>query len=117
MDIQELDQLVPVWLTYPDAAERLGLDVAGVRRLIDDAELVSVKRGTPAIRSIPESLVSPEVVQGLAGTVTLLRDSGFSDPELLGWLLTPQDDGPSPLELLRSGTRKEVRRRAQLLAF
>lgn len=114
----DLDTHVSEWLTLGQAAELLGIEVAGVRRLIADAELVCVRRGTPAERSVPRELVDPDLVPGLAGTVTLLRDCGCSDEELLDWLLTPDsDDGQSPLHLLRIGHRTEARRRAQMLAF
>ncbi len=54
----------------------------------------------------------------LAGTVTLLRDAGFSDEEALHWLFTPDPTLPgSPVEAMRSGRKTEIRRRAQALAF
>lgn len=118
VDIGELDRIVPAWLSLPEVADHLGIDLAGVRRLIDDSELVAVRRSGGGVgRSVPTALVDPELVVGLPGTVTLLRDSGYTDVELLGWLFTPQDDGASPLELMRAGRKTEVRRRAQLLAF
>lgn len=117
VDIADLDARVPSWLDLPEAADRLGIGVAGVRRLIDDADLVAVKRGSPPIRSVPEVLVTPQLLNGLAGTVTVLRDSGYDDIELLAWLFTAEPGEPSPLELLRTGRKTEVRRRAQVLAF
>lgn len=112
----QVDALVGEWLTVPDAATELGLDVIGVRRLLTDRLLVGVRRGHPAVLSIPAILVKPEPLVSLPGTWTLLADSGFGPLEALRWLFTVED-GASPVELLRRGHKTEVRRRAQALAF
>jgi len=117
--VDDLDQLVPAWLTLPDAAERLGLDVGKVRRLLQDRHLVAVRRGERNVLSVPEDLILDGApVPELRGTLTVLADSGYDDEAALRWLFTPDDSMPgTPLEALRAGRKTEVRRRAQALAF
>jgi hypothetical protein len=107
------------WLTLPDLADELGLEVKRVRKLVDDGVVVAVRRGPDRIRSVPADLVlDGEVIPHLEGTVTLLRDGGYDDEELLRWLFTADETLPGrPVDQLRAGRRGEVRRRAQALAF
>lgn len=107
------------WLTLPDAAELLEVETSRVRRLIDEGELLAVRRGDPVVRSIPAAmLVDGAIAPHLAGTITVLRDAGFSDEEMLVWLFTPDESLPGrPIDQLRAGQRGEVRRRAQAMAF
>lgn len=113
-----IDDLVTDWLTVPDAADRLGVDIPRVRRLLDDRLLLGVRRGRPRVLSIPRALVEPEPLGELPGTLTVLADAGFSPPEALRWLFSPDDTLPgSPIEALRAGRKTEVRRRAQALGF
>ena len=54
----------------------------------------------------------------LPGTITVLRDGGFEDAELLAWLFAEDDSLPGrPIDHLRRGQRGEVRRRALALAL
>lgn len=117
--VNDLDSLITEWLNLPDAAEKLGVEVSRVRRLIDEGQLVAIRRGSPVVRSIPaEFIVDGEVAPHLGGTITVLRDGGFSDEELLAWLFTEDETLPGrPIDHLRRGQRGEVRRRAQALAF
>lgn len=116
---RELDALVGEWLPLPDVAELLGVDITRVRRLVDDRQLVAVRRGKPRVLSVPRALADPEPLPDLSGTVTLLLDAGYTSEEALRWLFTPDESLPgTPVEALRSQHRKtEVRRRAQALAF
>jgi len=41
----DVDQLVPHWLTVPELAESLDLDVVKTRQVLKDGELVAVRRG------------------------------------------------------------------------
>ncbi len=98
----------------------LDIDVSKVRRLIDEGSLVAVRRGDPVVRSVPaELLVDGAIAPHLGGTVTVLRDGGYDDAELLTWLFTEDETLPPgrPIDHLRRGQRGEVRRRAQALAF
>jgi hypothetical protein len=57
-------------------------------------------------------------VKGLSGTIMLLRDGGYGDPEILRWLFADDSSLPgSPIAVLRSGRHREVKRRAQAMAF
>lgn len=118
-DRTALEDLITEWLTLPDVALAMDIEVSRVRRLLEDGALVAIRRGDPVVRSVPaELLVDGEPAPHLAGTITLLRDGGFTDAELLIWLFTADDTLPGrPIDQLRSGQRGEVRRRAQALAL
>jgi hypothetical protein len=117
--VDDLDLLVPEWLTIPDVAERLGLDAGKVRHLIQDRVLVAVRRGDPRVLSVPAAfLVDDAPLAELRGTLTVLADAGYDDQAALGWLFTPDDSLPgTPIDALRAGRKTEIRRRAQALAF
>ncbi|GAB4064911.1 Rv2175c family DNA-binding protein [Angustibacter speluncae] len=116
--LRAVDELVGRWLTVPDVAEVLGCDVTRVRSLLDDRQLVAVRRGRPRVLSVPAALVEPEPLPGLAGTLTVLSDTGHDDLEALRWLFTPEETlGESPVAHLRAGHKAQVRRLAQALAF
>jgi excisionase family DNA binding protein len=115
----ELDQLVPGWLTVPEVAERLGVDVTRVRQLLKDRQLAAVRRGPNDALHVPAAFVAEgAVLKGLAGTLTVLHDAGYSDVEAVRWLFSPDEWFPgSPVLALRENRKTEVRRRAQALAF
>jgi hypothetical protein len=117
--VDDLDTLVPAWLTLPDVAERLGVDVTRVRQLLKERGLVAVRRGERNVLSVPARLVAEgAVVKGLAGTLTVLADNRFSDEEAVRWLFTPDDTLPgTPADALAENRGTEVRRRAQAIAF
>lgn len=117
--VDELDELITDWLDIPTAAEILGTDAKAVRQLLDERQLIAVRRTERNIRSVPaDFLADGRIVRGIPGTITLLGDQGFSDIEALRWLFTPDPTLPgSPVERLRAGERGEVRRRAQALGF
>lgn len=117
--VNDLDALIPEWLTLPDVALQLDVEVSRVRRLIDEGQLISVRRGNPVVRMVPALLVGEDgPIPHLAGTITILRDGGFEDEELLTWLFTEDESLPGrPVDQLRQGQRGEVRRRALALAL
>jgi hypothetical protein len=117
--VDDLDTLIPDWLTLPDVAERLDVEVSRVRRLIEDGQLIALRRGEPVVRKVPALMIAEDgVVPHLAGTITILRDGGFTDEEMLGWLFTDDESLPGrPIDHLRRGQRGEVRRRALALAL
>lgn len=119
VDNNDLDALVPEWLTVPDLADVLGIDAAQVRRMIEVRELIGVKRTDRTIFQVPAGFVSGgAVVKNLKGTLTVLSDAGFTDAEAIAWLFTDDDTLPgSPVEALRRGAKTEIRRRAQALAL
>lgn len=104
------------WLTVPDLAERLGLRVTEVRRILDDRRLVGVRLGERRVLSVPAGFLDDDgPLPALAGTFTVLADGRFSDEEIVTWMFTRDETlpgGPTPLEAIRAGFTTEVRRRA-----
>lgn len=114
------EESVPVvetaWLTLPDLVEVLGEPLGRIRRLLDDRHLVGSKR--TGVFAVPEVfVVDGEPLGSLRGTVIVLQDAGFSDDEVIDWLLADEESiGAAPIEALRRGRKAEVRRVAQTLA-
>jgi hypothetical protein len=118
-DPDAAEQAVSEWLTLPDLAERLGLDVLKARQLIKDRQVIGRRRGPRLVFSVPAEFVQDgQVLKGLPGTLSVLRDSGYDDDASLRWLFTEDDSLPgSPVTALRENRGTEVRRRAQAAAF
>ncbi|MEW1957249.1 Rv2175c family DNA-binding protein [Kineococcus sp. NPDC059986] len=116
---EELDALVPAWMTVPDVAEQTGQDQRVVRRWLQERELVAVRRGERSVAQVPAAFITDEgPLNHLKGTLSVLRDSGYTDVEALSWLFTPDDTLPgTPIDALRANRKTEVRRRAQALSF
>lgn len=115
----DLETLVPAWLTLPEAAEQLGVSVNKVGRLLRDRELIAIARGTPRSPHVPAAfIVHGHVLKGLPGTLTVLHDAGYGDEESVRWLFSPDEGvGGTPIDALAQNRGKEVRRRAQALAL
>lgn len=117
----DLETLVGEWLTVPDIAQRLGLPLSSVRKLVEDRELLAHRVGERRVVSVPAGFLDDEgPLHALKGTFTVLADGGMSDTEILRWLHTPDDTLPapgSPLDNIRAGFKTEVRRRAMEEAF
>jgi hypothetical protein len=115
----DLDGLVTGWLSLPELAEEIGEPLAKVRQMVREGKLVTVSRGRPPVQQVPRDVVKEgQLVKGLAGALTVLRDAGYSDDEALRWLLT-EDDSLSgrPVDVMAEGRHTAVKRRAQVLAF
>jgi hypothetical protein len=112
------DELVGDWLTLSEAADRLGIPPGRLKQLFRDRKLLAVQRpdGTTAV---PAAFIDAgTIVKGLHGTLTVLYDCGFDDPEALRWLFTADDSLPgTPIQAMIENRRTEVNRRAQALAF
>ena len=113
----QTESLVSEWLTLPEVAEQLGIDVARVRGLLRDRQLLAVRRA--GVLQVPAALIAEgAVVKGLPGTLTLLADGGYDDVAAVRWLFAEDESLPgSPIAALRENRGTEVRRRAQALAF
>lgn len=112
------DALVPAWLTLPDIAEKLDVEVTRVRQLVKEGQLIAVRRGENRALHVPAAFIDEDkVVKGLTGTLTLLRDNGFTVEEMIEWLFTPDPSLPgTPAQALSENRGTEVKRRAQALA-
>lgn len=112
------DALVGDWLSLPEVAERLGIPANRVKQLLRDRKLLAVARPSGE-RAVPAAFLDgDQVVKGLHGTLTVLYDCGFDDPEALRWLFTADETLPgTPIQALCRHRGTEVNRRAQALAF
>ncbi len=116
-----LDDLVDSWLTLPDLAEQWGISVTAVRGLLEDREILAVRRGARNVLSVPAAFAGAGgPVPALRGTFTVLADAGLEDAEIIAWLFTGDDTlpgGPTPMAALLAGHKSEVRKRAMEEAF
>lgn len=129
MDRTTLEAVVGDWLPLPDVADRLGTDVGKVRRMLTDGRLVAVRLGERNVLGVPDRFLTRDgdgwaVLPALAGTLSVLRDGGFTDDEAVVWLCRPDDSlaglvpgALAPVEVLAAGFTTEIRRRAQASAF
>src|SRR5690349_7424109 len=85
------EDLVGDWLTVPDIAERLGIPLSSVRRMIEKRELLSARIGERRVVAVPAAFLDDAVLPYLRGTFTVLTDGGLDDDEILRWLFTPDD--------------------------
>jgi hypothetical protein len=114
-----VETAVSRWLTLPELADELGLDIARVRRMHAEGQFPARRRGARSVLSVPADFVQDgALLKGLAGTRTVLSDAGYSEAEALAWLFTLDPSLPgSPVAALRENRGTEVRRRAQALGF
>ena len=104
-------------LPVSDVAALLSVAVSRVHQMVRDGQLLSLRRAGEVF--VPSDFLDGGApVKGLSGTIVLLRDGGYGDPEILRWLF---EDDPSlpgcPITALRAGRHREVKRRAQAMAF
>lgn len=105
-------------LPVAEVAQRLGQPVSRVHQLVRDGHLLSFRREGEVV--VPTDFLGEggEVIKGLSGTITVLRDGGYADPDILRWLFADDDSLPgTPVASLRAGRHREVKRRAQAMAF
>jgi hypothetical protein len=115
----DIDDLTADWLTLPALADAIGQPLPKVRDLLRERRLIAVERGRPPVKYVPAAFVADgRLIKGLTGTVTVLRDAGFTDAEALRWLLTEDPAiGDRPVDAMAAGRDSSVKRRAQALAF
>ena len=114
----DLAALVPEWIDWATAAERLGVTVAKVRTMVKDHQLAVAVPIPGAGPQIPADLIQDGLpVKGLPGLLTLMHDNGYDDRECIAWLYLDQELPGRPIDALRENRGTEVKRRAQALAF
>ena len=112
------DSLVGQWLSLAEVAERLGIPPGRIKQLLRDRKLVAIRQ-TDGTLGVPAAFLDGEhILKGLHGTLTLLFDCGFDEPEAVRWLFTADDTLPgTPIQAMAEHRGTEVNRRAQALAF
>ncbi|HEX8079692.1 MAG TPA: Rv2175c family DNA-binding protein [Jatrophihabitans sp.] len=107
-------ELIPL----PDVAELLGISIIKVHQLLKDGQLV-VTTDDQGRRVLPRVFVAGgTVLKALPSVITLLRDGGYSDAEIIDWMLRPDDSLPgTPARALAENRGTEIKRRAQAAAF
>jgi len=105
-------------LPIAEVAQMLAVPVSRVHQMVRDGQLLSVRRDGAIW--VPSDFFDDEgaPLKGLSGTIVLLRDGGYDDPAILRWLFADDPDMPGcPITSLRAGRHREVKRRAQVMAF
>jgi Rv2175c C-terminal domain of unknown function len=105
-------------LTLPAVAEALGVPANRIQQYVRDGHLVAVRDhgGAPCIPA--EFVQDGALVKSLHSVITMLRDAGFEDPEIVDWLFRDDDSLPGcPIEALRANRGSEVKRRAQVAGY
>jgi hypothetical protein len=119
--IPYLEDVLPedvVVIALKEAAQRMGVPITRIEQMVRDRELIAFKRKRVPV--VPEVFVGGEggVLKGLPATITLLRDGGYTEEEIVRWLFTDDDTLPgSPIAALHGNRGKEVTRRAQAMAM
>lgn len=105
-------------VNLPEVSERLGIPVTRVHDLLREGTLIAIRRGGVVV--VPEVFFDDddEVARFLPGLVSVLRDGGYRDDEILKWLFKEDDSLPgTPADALHGHRAREVIRRAQAMAF
>jgi Rv2175c C-terminal domain of unknown function len=104
-------------LPLDEVARMLAVPVSRVHQMVRDGQLLALRRDGALV--VPSDFFDGAApVKGLSGTIVLLRDGGYSDGDILRWLFADDPSLPGcPIVALRSGRHREVKRRAQAMAF
>jgi hypothetical protein len=116
-DLDELQTLVPEWISLPDVGRPARHRRVRARQLVAERQILAV-RHERVLRVPAAFVVDGRVLKGLPGLLTVLQDCGFDDAEALRWLFTDDPSLPgSPVQALTENRGTEVKRRAQALAL
>lgn len=117
--VNEVFELSEDVATLPaaEAAQLLSVPVSRIAQLVRDGQLLSYRRAGEVL--VPADFIAEgAIVKGLSGTIIVLRDGGYSDTDILRWLFAEEDSLPgTPIASLQAGRHREVKRRAQAMAF
>jgi Rv2175c C-terminal domain of unknown function len=105
-------------IAVPEAAQVLGVPPKRISQWIRDGVLLAA-RDVEGVRCVPAAFIQEgAVVKGLPGVVTLLRDAGYQDDEIVTWLFRADESLPgTPIQALRDNRGSEVKRRAQVAGY
>lgn len=130
----------PSLLRTKEAARRLGVHPTKINQygrdnllivlrredgsFVPEHMLVELAEPVPAVvsHSGDEDVSLPpathRLIDQLRGTLTLLRDAGFSEEEVVSWLWKENDElAGKPIDLIRSGRQTSVNRIAATLGY
>ncbi|TWS19667.1 DNA-binding protein [Tsukamurella asaccharolytica] len=102
-------------------AKGLGVSQSKVLQMLRDGQLIAVRRGGEF--HVPRLFFGEvdgrfSIAKHFTGLLSVLRDGGFGEGEILRWLFEQQEDlGECPAELLHTDSAREMIRRAQSMAF
>ncbi len=89
-----------------------------IKQLLRDRKLIAIRQPDGTLGVPAAFLDGHQIIKGLHGTLTLLFDCGFDEPEAVRWLFTADETLPgTPLQAIAEHRGTEVNRRAQALAF
>ncbi len=112
------DSLVGTCLSMAEVADRLGIPRGRIKQLLRDRKLVAVRQSDGTLGVPAAFLDGHQIIKGLHGTLTLLFDCGFDEPEAIRWLFTADETLPgTPIQAIAEHRGTEVNRRAQAMAF
>jgi len=112
------DPLVGACLSLAEVADRLGIPPGRIKQLLRDRKLVAVRHADGTLGVPAAFLDGAHILKGLHGTLTLLFDCGFDEPEAIRCLFTADDSLPgTPIQAMAEHRGTEVNRRAQALAI
>ncbi|MBO0856818.1 MAG: DNA-binding protein [Nocardia sp.] len=115
------DDVVPESVTLiplPDVAEQLGMVVTRVHQMLRDHQIIAIRRG--GVAGIPADFFDETgaVVKPLTGLITVMRDSKYTNEEILRWMYTEDDSLPGrPVDAIHGPLAREVVRRAAAEPF
>jgi hypothetical protein len=110
--------VVGTCLSLPEVADRLGIPRGRIKQLLRDRKLVAIRQPDGTLGVPAAFFDGDQIIKGLHGTLTLLFDCGFDEPEMVRWLFTADETLPgTPIQAIAEHRRTEVNRRAQALAF
>lgn len=104
-------------ITTKEAASRLAVPLSRLEQMVRDRALLAFKRSrVPVVPTV--FIAEGRVLKGLTGTINLLLDGGYSEPEIAAWLFADDTTLPgTPIQALHDNRGKEVTRRAQAMAL
>ncbi len=101
-------------ISFAEAAERLGVKVTRVHRLLNEHRLLALPDEQGKLQVVADSLLdTPEgwtLIERLPGTMLTLLDGGFTTQQATDWVLSSQPllGDQRPLDLLRAGSHSKV---------